>query len=103
MRFVTTQKQGKTFRYLLRGDSEGMVIIWTVPEVSNAQLMQIQQEGVVTPVQMTATLTTSLTQAWANMMPSPVGILDQLDKESDPPSMYLFHSFRYYILIIYAI
>lgn len=97
MRFVTTQKQGKTFRYLLRGDSEGMVIIWTVPEVSNAQLMQIQQEGVVTPVQMTATLTTSLTQAWANMMPSPVGILDQLDKESDPPSMY---PFRYYILII---
>lgn len=88
MRYITTQKQGKTCRYLLRGDSEGTVIIWTIPEVSNAQLQQIQQEAVVKPVQMTATLTTSLAQAWASVLPSPVGILDQLDKQMDPPSKF---------------
>lgn len=86
MRYVTTQKQGKICRYLLRGDSEGTVIIWTIPEVSNAQLLQIQQEVVVKPVQMTATLTTSLAHAWASVIPNPVGILDQLDKQMDPPS-----------------
>lgn len=89
MRFVTTQRQGKNCRYLLRGDSEGTVIIWTIPEVSNAQLLQIQQEVVVKPVQMTATLTTSLAQAWESVIPNPVGILDQLDKHTDPPSKIL--------------
>lgn len=101
MRYITTQKQGKTFRYLLRGDSEGKVIIWTIPEVSNTQLQQIQQEVVVKPVQMTATLTTSLTHAWANMFPSPVGILDQLDKEQDPPGLWTKTPFHYNLKIFF--
>lgn len=101
MRYVTTQKQSKTCRYLLRGDSEGTVLIWTIPDVSNAQLVQIQQEVVVKPVQMTATLTTSLAQAWESVLPSPVGILDQLDKQMDPPSKNIYRKLSSIYLYVF--
>ncbi|XP_063908234.1 WD repeat-containing protein 7 isoform X4 [Zophobas morio] len=80
MRFVTTRRQNKEHRYLLRGDSEGYVLVWNIPEISPAQLHEIQNQKPPQPVQMTATLTTSLSEAWASMVPSPVGILDQLEK-----------------------
>ncbi|XP_019868599.1 WD repeat-containing protein 7 isoform X2 [Aethina tumida] len=78
MRFVTTHKQN---RYLLRGDSEGYVLVWSIPDISAAQLQEIQNHNPPQPVTMTATLMTSLTLAWAEMNPSPVGILDQLEKQ----------------------
>lgn len=81
MRFVTTRRQNREYRYLLRGDSEGYVLVWNIPEISPAQLHEIQNQIPPQPVQMTATLTTSLTEAWASMVPSPVGILDQLEKQ----------------------
>jgi hypothetical protein len=79
MRFVTTRRQNKEHRYLLRGDSEGYVLVWNIPEISPAQLHEIQNQKPPQPVQMTATLTTSLTEAWASMVPGPVGILDQME------------------------
>lgn len=81
MRFVTTARQGKSFRYLLRGDSEGYVLVWNIPDISAAQLSEIQHQKPPQPVQMTASLTTSLSQAWADMNPRPVGVLDQLEKQ----------------------
>lgn len=81
MRLVTTQRQGESFRFLLRGDSEGFVLVWHIPEVSPDKLKEIQMSKPPQPLQMVATLTTSLTIAWANMNPSPVGILDQIDKQ----------------------
>lgn len=81
MRFVTTQKHDREHRYLLRGDSEGYVLVWNIPDISPAQLNEIQNQKPPQPVKMTATLTTSLTEAWASMNPSPVGILDQLEKQ----------------------
>lgn len=81
MRFVTTYKQNKSYRYLLRGDSEGYVLVWNIPEISAAQLHEIESQKPPQPVIMTPTLTTSLTEAWACMNPSPVGILDQIEKQ----------------------
>ncbi|KAJ8967330.1 hypothetical protein NQ317_001264 [Molorchus minor] len=81
MRFVTTCRQNKTYRYLLRGDSEGYVLVWNIPDLSAAQLQEIQQQKPPQPVSMTATVTTSLTEAWASVNPSPVGVLDQLEKQ----------------------
>ncbi|XP_044738320.1 WD repeat-containing protein 7 isoform X3 [Chrysoperla carnea] len=104
MRFITTIKQGKQYRYLLRGDSEGTIILWSIPEVPNTQLLQIQQESIVNntndsntnvtagckpPVQLKATLKTSLTEAWKSMNPSPVGILDQFEHAADDKSIKL--------------
>ncbi|XP_023310546.1 WD repeat-containing protein 7 isoform X2 [Anoplophora glabripennis] len=81
MRFVTTIKHDRQYRYLLRGDSEGYVLVWNIPDISAAQLQEIQRQKPPQPVIMTATITTSLTEAWESMVPSPVGILDQLEKQ----------------------
>ena len=37
------------YKYLIRGDSEGSVLIWNIPEVTNSQLAQIKQEEFVKP------------------------------------------------------
>lgn len=83
MKFITTNRHKKQnqSRYLIRGDSEGYVLVWSIPDISTAQLEEIRKQKPLQPVVMTATLTTSLGKAWANMNPSPVGILDQLEKE----------------------
>nr|XP_023030249.1 WD repeat-containing protein 7 isoform X5 [Leptinotarsa decemlineata] len=87
MRFVTTNRHNKQTksRYLIRGDSEGYVLVWNIPEISAAQLEEIQRQKLPQPVTMVATMTTSLTEAWASMNPSPVGILDQLEKQEGQP------------------
>ena len=78
MRLVTAQRGSKTFKYLLRGDSEGVVMLWTVPEVTSQQQLVNPKENEAMPM-LPPTLKTSLTIAWEGMKPSPVGILDQLD------------------------
>lgn len=78
MRLVTAQQGNKTQKFLLRGDSEGVVMLWTVPDITGQQMNQLnQQDG--TPPMLPPTLKTSITAAWEAMKPSPVGILDQLD------------------------
>ncbi|XP_011310240.1 WD repeat-containing protein 7 isoform X6 [Fopius arisanus] len=79
MRLVTVQRQNKTVKYLLRGDSEGVVILWSVPEVTSQQLLQITQNDKLNPPTLAPTIKTSLETAWEDMKPPPVGILDQLD------------------------
>uniref|UniRef100_A0A1Y1K5S4 WD repeat-containing protein 7 n=1 Tax=Photinus pyralis TaxID=7054 RepID=A0A1Y1K5S4_PHOPY len=80
MRFVTTQQHGTSFRYLLRGDSEGYVLVWNIPDISPAEMRKIQEQQTPQPLQMNASFTTSLSEAWASINPNPVGILDQLEK-----------------------
>lgn len=41
MRLVMTSKAGKTQKYLLRGDSEGYVNMWAVPEISMDEIKVI--------------------------------------------------------------
>lgn len=79
MRLVTVQRQNKTLKYLLRGDSEGVIMLWTVPEVAQQQLTQINQDDKTSQPALPPTIKTSLTAAWEGMRPPPVGILDQLD------------------------
>ncbi|CAH1988564.1 unnamed protein product [Acanthoscelides obtectus] len=83
MSFITTNRANakNKSRYLIRGDSEGIVLAWSIPEISPAQLDEIQKQKPPQPVVMTATLMTSLTEAWASMKPNPVGILDQIEKQ----------------------
>lgn len=86
MRFVTTQRQNTTYRYLVRGDSEGFVLVWHIPDFTTEQLQIQQKPKASLPMNEKATYVTSLTAAWANMKPGPVGILDQIEK-SDPNCM----------------
>ncbi|XP_069687986.1 WD repeat-containing protein 7 isoform X7 [Periplaneta americana] len=84
MRYHVVSRQGKMYKYLVRGDSEGCVLVWTIPDVTNSQLAQIKQEDFVKPPAMPPTVSTSLVKAWAEMKPPPVGILDQLDTNDHP-------------------
>lgn len=81
MRLVTTYRNGQTKRYLLRGDSEGSVLLWAIPDISAAQLAAIRSQAPPQPVTASATLTTSLTRAWSSVRPEPVGILDQIERQ----------------------
>ncbi|XP_071441616.1 WD repeat-containing protein 7 isoform X4 [Hetaerina americana] len=82
--FFGPARHGKSSKYLLRGDSDGNVILWNVPDVTDGQLAQIRQEEFVKPPGLPPNYTTSLTKAWAEMKPPPVGILDQLDTPEVP-------------------
>lgn len=103
MKFITTNRHNKQnqSRYLIRGDSEGYVLVWSIPDISTAQLEEIRKQKPLQPVVMTATLTTSLGKAWASMNPSPIGILDQIEKEEGQCKSYAFASFVLLLLLMY--
>ena len=42
MKMVTTNRGGKSQRYLLRGDSEGYVTLWTVPDIPIDDIKELQ-------------------------------------------------------------
>lgn len=52
MQFFQAVQARPSFKYqrlLLRGDSEGGIKVWAIPDVSNSQLAQIQQEDFKKP------------------------------------------------------
>lgn len=83
MKLVSTTKSGKTQKYLLRGDSEGFVNMWAVPDVSLEEIKQLQASGAGAKILENA-ISTSLEEAWSKMDPSPIGILDQLNHPNEP-------------------
>ncbi|CAH0761824.1 unnamed protein product [Diatraea saccharalis] len=78
IRLVVTSVRGDRRRLLVRGDSAGVVSIWDVDAA--APLLQQQQQLPSHP----PNVLTSLELAWAEMNPSPVGILDQLNLPDEP-------------------
>ncbi|XP_055600330.1 WD repeat-containing protein 7 isoform X2 [Uranotaenia lowii] len=88
MKLVTSNRGGKTQKYLLRGDSEGFINIWAVPDITMEQIKQMQNEKRL-PSTLQSTICTSLEEAWNQMNPLPVGILDQLYRNSDEPMIKL--------------
>ncbi|KAH8244751.1 hypothetical protein KR038_007637 [Drosophila bunnanda] len=69
---------------LLRGDSEGYISVWNVPEVplDNISILQAKQ---MPPRVLKPHVCTSLVEAWSIMDPPPVGILDQLSRITESP------------------
>ncbi|XP_050297450.1 WD repeat-containing protein 7 isoform X3 [Anthonomus grandis grandis] len=81
MRLVTTYRNAQAKRYLLRGDSEGSVLLWAIPDISPAQLEAIRSQAPSQPVTASATVITSLTSAWKSVRPDPMGVLDQVERQ----------------------
>ncbi|XP_054284086.1 WD repeat-containing protein 7 isoform X2 [Macrosteles quadrilineatus] len=77
-------ESGQHGKLLVRGDSEGHVMVWQVPDVSEPQLAQIRQLAADKPTAMQPMVTNSIAKSWAAMNPSPCGILDQLDSAEVP-------------------
>ncbi|XP_045532063.1 WD repeat-containing protein 7-like isoform X2 [Pieris brassicae] len=76
MRFILTSVGGKQRRLLLRGDSAGVVLLWNVDDAAMPVPNKVMSRAPI--------VTTSLEMAWAEMSPSPVGILDQLSHPDEP-------------------
>ncbi|KAK6634491.1 hypothetical protein RUM43_011892 [Polyplax serrata] len=79
---LANQTHKTVVKHLLRGDSQGRIHIWTIPNVGANQSQQekvekLEQNKVPTLAPIVAY---SLTEAWEAMKPRPVGILDQLDR-----------------------
>ncbi|XP_060844141.1 WD repeat-containing protein 7 isoform X2 [Rhopalosiphum padi] len=82
IRFYESLQHGKI---LIRGDSEGAVNIWKIPELSPAQLSVIKEnDSHKKLIGLSPFMCTSLSKAWESMKPNPVGILNQLDCENVP-------------------
>ncbi|XP_026686269.1 WD repeat-containing protein 7, partial [Diaphorina citri] len=79
-RFFTQPNVGK---FLLRGDSEGRVVVWQIPEVTSERLASLRASPA--PLSQEPLKVTSLAENWAAVKPPPVGILDQLDSHDEPP------------------
>lgn len=45
MKILTTSRGGRTQRFLLRGDSEGYVTLWNVPDIAMEEVKQIQDSN----------------------------------------------------------
>ncbi|CRK99649.1 CLUMA_CG012960, isoform A [Clunio marinus] len=83
MKLVQTTRAGKMQKYLLRGDSEGFINMWAVPDFSLEEIKSLQTSNATAKV-LQNTISTSLEQAWSLMDPPPVGILDQLNHPNEP-------------------
>lgn len=47
MKIITTSRNSKTQRFLLRGDSEGYVTLWNVPDITIEEVKQIQDRNTI--------------------------------------------------------
>lgn len=47
MKIITTSRNSKTQRFLLRGDSEGYVTLWSVPDITIEEVKQIQDRNTI--------------------------------------------------------
>lgn len=48
MKLVQTTRGGKTQKYLLRGDSEGFINMWAVPDITLDEIKQLQNSNATT-------------------------------------------------------
>ena len=48
MKLVMTTRAGKIQKYLLRGDSEGFVNMWAVPDFSLTEIKNLQNQNSMT-------------------------------------------------------
>ncbi|KAK3086238.1 hypothetical protein FSP39_015629 [Pinctada imbricata] len=63
-------------RLLLRGDSEGQVVIWTLPDVSERQMKLVRQESFDRLPALPPRCSTTLQEVWDNLYQPPAGIID---------------------------
>lgn len=47
MKILTTARNGKSQRFLLRGDSEGYVTLWNVPDITIEEVKKIQDSATI--------------------------------------------------------
>ncbi|XP_022084868.1 WD repeat-containing protein 7-like isoform X1 [Acanthaster planci] len=82
-------RRGPFYKLFVRGDSEGCVTVWRMPEISDKELSYLKQEEFDTLPVMPPSASNSLSDLWKYCTPRPAGIIDQLsishsEKTSEP-------------------
>ncbi|XP_071788146.1 WD repeat-containing protein 7-like isoform X1 [Asterias amurensis] len=82
-------RRGPFYKLFVRGDSEGCVTVWRMPEISDKELSYLKQEEFDTLPVMPPSAYNSLSDLWRYSSPRPAGIIDQLsvphgDKTAQP-------------------
>ncbi|XP_057372178.1 WD repeat-containing protein 7-like isoform X1 [Daphnia carinata] len=76
---LVVKEDGRLVKLLLRGDANGHVSVFTIPEVTDNQLEQIQQLDFDNPPNITSESCSSLSDSWMAIHPKPIGILSHMD------------------------
>ncbi|XP_037279468.1 WD repeat-containing protein Rbcn-3B isoform X1 [Rhipicephalus microplus] len=80
--------RGGFHKVLLRGDSNGRVVLWNVVDVAASDVARMRQEANAV-VQMEPFLSLALQEAWDEMKPSPPGILDKMELPGESQELKL--------------
>ncbi|XP_046440938.1 WD repeat-containing protein 7-like isoform X2 [Daphnia pulex] len=87
---LVVKGDGRLVKLLLRGDANGRVSVFSIPEVTDNQLEQIQQLDFDNPPIMNPQSCSSLADAWDAIYPKPVGVLSHVDNNiSVTASLYI--------------
>ena len=79
-------REGKWVKYLMRGDCEGRLSVWKIPETPECASMQLTAEASESEadlISLRPVLVNSLEEIWKAVKPAPVGVLNQLDVVED--------------------
>ena len=66
-------------KYLMRGDANGKIALWKIPDTPECASMQLKVESGEALETLTPNTATSLEEIWSGLDPTPAGVLNQLD------------------------
>jgi len=77
---IVVKEDGRLLKVLLRGDANGRVSVFTIPDVTDSQLEQIQQvdNKFENPLSIISQSCSSLSESWKEVKPPPIGILSHV-------------------------
>ena len=77
---------GKWLKYLMRGDADGRITLWKIPDTPECASMQLKTENGETMSVLKPAKVTSLNEIWTDLNPKPAGVLNQLleNLDTDP-------------------
>ncbi|XP_023324405.1 WD repeat-containing protein 7 isoform X4 [Eurytemora carolleeae] len=88
-KYMIFNKEGRWWKYLLRGDNKGAISVWRIPDTAECAALQLKAEKDGTADSLYPVATHSVKKSWKSIIPPPVGILDQLDQNMNqqPPDL----------------
>ena len=87
-KYLIFSKDGKWMKYLMRGDCDGRLAVWKIPDTPECASLQLKRDNGDAAAHLKPLLVTSLESNWAKVMPRPPGVLGQLEHpEEDPEGM----------------
>ena len=83
-KYLIFSKEGKWMKYLLRGDCDGRLAVWKIPDTPECASLQLRHEQTQETFKLEPAVVTSLGEAWSVVKPPPVGVLNQLEEDLPP-------------------